>query len=99
MLIISSIALVPYLAIELIQLKQQGKEYIKAGWNIIDILNIVFFYMIVLMHFCPKATYLRYFEKEIKVMIELFTFLKMISLAQIVDSFRSFTLMFRESMW
>ena len=99
MLIISSVALVPYLGIELIQLNQQRTKYLKQGWNIIDILNIVFFYMIVIMHFCPKAVYLKYFQKEIKVFVELFTFLKLISLAQIVDSFRSFTLMFRESMW
>jgi hypothetical protein len=81
MLIISSITIVPYLAIEMIQLKQQKYEYIKQGWNIIDVLNIIFFYMIVIMHFVPHAKYLRYFEKETKVFVEIFTFLKLISLA------------------
>jgi hypothetical protein len=33
------------------------------------------------MHFCPQAKYLKYFEKEIKVFVEMFTFLKIISLA------------------
>ena len=90
---IALIGVIPFVLIEFIQIKQKGpKTYLTDAWNWIDILYLITFFKICYFHFNYELIKKEgRFEKETKVFMVIFLFCKVNILAQIFDSFRSFS--------
>ena len=87
-LVICSITITFFLSIECMQAKDQGIEYF-YGWNIIDTLQVLVFYMIVLTYF-EYGGILITLESEIRIMVMIMSFGKFLNLARVYKLFGCF---------